>query len=91
MVLKQLLGYEQHGLTSIHIDNMLALKIINENMLPTEQTRHIDIQYFTIQDWREDSTIIMQHIPGIINPSNDLTKPLSNVLHESHFRCIMGH
>ena len=41
MVLKQL-GYEQHGPTSIHIDNMLALKIINENMLLTKQTQHID-------------------------------------------------
>ena len=66
MVLKQL-GYEQHGPTPIHIDNMSALKIINKNMLPTEQTRHIDIRYFTIQDWREEGTIIMQHIPSIIS------------------------
>ena len=42
MVLKQI-GYEQNGPTSIRINNMLALKLINENMLPTEQTRHIDI------------------------------------------------
>ena len=73
MVLKQL-GYAQHGPTSIHIDNMSALKIINKNTFPTKQTQHIDIQYFTIQDWREEATIIMQHIPGIINLSNDLLK-----------------
>ena len=42
MVLKQL-GYEQHGPTSIHINNMLALKINNENTSPTKQTRHMDI------------------------------------------------
>ena len=70
---------------------MLELKIINENISPTKQTRHIDIQYFTIQDWREEGTIIMQHIPGIINPSDNLMKPLGYVLHARHYRCIMGH
>ena len=35
MVLKQL-GYKQSAPTPIHIDNILALKIINDNMSPTE-------------------------------------------------------
>ena len=50
MVLKQL-GYEETNPTPICIDNVSALKIINENTFPTECTRHIDIQYFAIQDW----------------------------------------
>ena len=33
----------------------------------------------------------MKHIPGIINPSDDLTKPLGWVLHARHVRRIMGH
>ena len=37
MLLKQL-RYENHGPTPIQIDNMSALKIINKNMSPTEQT-----------------------------------------------------
>ena len=74
MVLKQL-GYEQKSPTPIHIDNMSTLLIINNNISPTECTRHLDIRYFSIQDWREAGDIIMEHIPGILNPSDDLTKP----------------
>ena len=49
MVLKQL-GYEQSDPTPIHIDIMSALKIIYDNTSLTEQTWHMDIQYFSIQD-----------------------------------------
>ena len=33
----------------------------------------------------------MVHIPGILNPSDDLTKPLGWVLHSRHCRRLMGH
>ena len=33
----------------------------------------------------------MRHIPGIINPSDDLTKAFGWVLHALHARCGMGH
>lgn len=33
----------------------------------------------------------MKHLPGIINPSDALTKPLSWVLHHRHVRRAMGH
>lgn len=89
MVLKQL-GYEQKSPTPIYIDNMSALQVINNNASPLKCTRHSDIQNFAIQDWREDSDIIMEHIPGILNPSNDLTKPLGYVLHACHCQQIMG-
>ena len=90
MILKQL-GYEQKKPTPIHIDNMSALQIINNNTSPTERTRHLDIRYYAIQDWREAGDIIMEHIPGILNPSDGFTKPLGYVLHARHCRRIMGH
>ena len=49
MVLKQL-GYEQPQTTVIHIDNISALKIINDNTSPTERTCHMDFCYFVIQE-----------------------------------------
>ena len=49
-----------------------------------ERSRHIDIQHFAIQDWAEAGDIIMRHIPGIINPPDDLTKPLGWILHSRH-------
>ena len=86
------LGFEQQGPTPIYIDNEPALRIINDNSTPTERVRHVAIRYFALQDWcRIDKSIIMVHIPGIINPSDAYTKPLGAVLHCRHCRRIMGH
>ena len=58
--------------------------------IPTDRSRHILIQFFAIQDWK-DAGDIMRHIPGIINPFDDLTKPLGWVLHSRHARHLIGH
>ena len=84
------LGFPQLDPTPIFEDNMSAIKMINSRV-PTERSRHIDIQHFAIQDWKDAGDIVMRHIPGIINPSDDLTKPLGWVLHSRHARRIMGH
>ena len=65
--------------------------LYNSNTSPTERTRHLDIRYYAIQDWREAGDIVMEHIPGVLNPSDDLTKPLGYILHARHCRQIMGH
>ena len=90
MLLKQL-GYEQLNPTPIYIDNLPALKMINDNTSPTDRTRHIDIRYFAIQDWRLEGDIIMVHIKGVLNLSDAETKPLGYVLHNRHCRRMMGH
>ena len=51
----------------------------------------LDIRYFALQDWKADGDIEMVHIPGIVNPSDDLTKPLGWILHEQHCQQTMGH
>ncbi len=89
-VLKEM-GFPQDGPTDIYIDNEPALKIINDNTSPTERTRHMNIRFFSLQDWRIDKEIIMTHIPGTLNPSDDLTKGLAYVLHARHCRRYMGH
>ena len=75
---------------AIYEDNTSTIDIINSS-IPTEHAWHIYIQYFVIQDWKEWGCIKLIHIPGILNPSNDLTKPLGWVLHSRHCRCFMGH
>ena len=84
------LGFPQRDPTPIYDDNKSAILMINSRV-PTERSRHIDIQHFAIQDWKEAGHIEMFHIPGIINPSDDLTKPLGWVLHGRHSRRLMGH
>ena len=61
MVMKQL-GYKQQSATSIYINNMSALQMINENTAPTDQCHHVDIRYWALQDWAyTDKTLIMRH------------------------------
>ena len=74
----------------MYCDNESAIKMINAR-IPTERSRHILIQFFAIQDWKEAGDIILQHIPGIINPSDALSKPVGWILHSRHCRRLMGH
>jgi len=84
------LGFPPKGPTVMYCDNQSAINMINARV-PTERSRHIDIQHFTIQDWKESGAIVMEFISGIINPSDDITKPLGWVLHDRHARHVMGH
>ncbi len=78
------------GPTRMLIDNLAALHMINENR-PTPRARHIEIQHFAIQEWRKQGDLIMEHLSGILNPSDDMTKALGWVLHSRHCRRSMGH
>ena len=64
--------------------------MINEDR-PTPRARHIEIQHFAIQEWRKQGDVIMEHLSGILNSSDDLTKALGWVLHSRHARRSMGH
>jgi len=66
--------FAQLGPTPIYEDNESCIKMINAR-IPTARSRHIDIQHFAIQDWKDAGDIVMRHIPGIISPPDDLTKP----------------
>ena len=84
------LGFPQDTPTCLFCDNQSAINMVNAKV-PTERSRHIAIQHFAIQDWKEAGDIVLEFIPGTINPSDDLTKPLGWVLHERHARRTMGH
>ena len=88
-VLKDL-GLEQVEPTPLCEDNKSTMLIVNNDM-PAERTRHVDIRFFAIQDWKKDKSIELLHVPGILNPSDDLTKPLGWVPHARHCRRAMGH
>ena len=70
------LGFKQEEPTPIYEDNKPTIDIV-ASQKPTERTRHIDIRFFAIQDWiHKTKDVTLSHIPGVINPSDDLTKPL---------------
>jgi hypothetical protein len=84
------LGFPQVGPTVLYGDNLSSIAMVNSNR-PTNCSCHIDIQYFAIQQWRENLEIILRHIPGVINPSDAGTKALGWILHHRHVRRSMGH
>ena len=68
------LGFPCNGPTPIYEVNAPTIDIVNSSA-PTEYAWHIYIQYFVIQGWKEWGYIQIIHIPGILNFSDDLTKP----------------
>jgi hypothetical protein len=72
------LGFPQTEPTQLFENIIAAIKMMNVSR-PTPRSRHIDIQYFVIQDWKEASDILLLHIPGINIPSNDPTKALCHL------------
>jgi hypothetical protein len=79
------LGFPPSGPTLLYEDNKAAINMVNANW-PTERSRHIDIQHFAIQEWRQRGDIKLAHIPGVINPADAQTKPLGWILHHLHVR-----
>ena len=76
--------------TRMLIDNIAALMMINERR-PTPRARHLSIQSFAIQEWKEQGDITMEHVGGNINAADDLTKALSWVLKTRHCLRAMGY
>ena len=83
------LGFAEKKPTQVYIDNSAAIDMINENK-PTQRSRHIDIQLFAIQEWRENEELTVVHIPGILNPADVLTKPLGPTLFHRHVTRMLG-
>jgi hypothetical protein len=84
------LGFAQTSPTVLYSDNLSSIAMVDSNR-PTDRSRHIDIQYFAIQQWRENFEIVLRHIAGVINPSDAGTKALGWILHSRHVRRSMGH
>ena len=70
-------------------DNQAAIMMANAKK-PTERSRHIDIQYFALQEWKQRGIVLLDHIAGTVNPSDALTKALGWVLHRRHCTRLMG-
>ena len=84
------LSFPPSGPTPIYEDSKSVIQIIN-HCIPTEHSHHIDIQLFGIQSWTENGDLIMCNLPGVVNPSDDLTKYLGWILHACHTCHTMGH
>ena len=59
-ILKEL-GFAQKGASPIFEDNAAAIMMANQNR-PTERTRHVDIQFFALQEWVQNGKVKLYHI-----------------------------
>jgi hypothetical protein len=84
------LGFPPTSPTPTYMDNLFAIQNINARRR-IERTLHIEIQAFAIRDWTDQGDDLLHHIPGVINPSDSLTKPTGWIDHSRHCRRIMGH
>ena len=84
------LNRKQIGPSRISEDNKAAIMMVNQQR-PTTRTRHIDTQWFAIQEWKETGEIIMEYIKTGCNPSDAVTKALGTVLHHRHSWRSMGY
>ena len=83
------LGRRQIGPSPIAEDNKAAIMMVNQQR-PTTRTRHIDTQWFAIQEWKKLGEIYLLYIKTGDNPSDALTKALGTVLHHRHCLRAMG-
>jgi hypothetical protein len=63
--------------------------IVNDER-PTNRTRHVDVQFFAVQQWRQKGYIKAQRLAGPINPADSMTKPTPFSTYALHTRYIMG-
>ena len=82
------IGFEQQGATKVYVDNIPAIMMGN-NHTPTPRARHIDVQYFALQELVQAKIVILKHVMGIVNPSDAMTKHLGWVLHNRHVHRMM--
>lgn len=68
----------------IKVDNKAAIAMAYNPVLQAK-TKHIDIPVHHIRDEVKKGKISVEHISGIANPADILTKPLSPVLHQ---KCV---
>ena len=84
------LGFTHDSPTLIYEYNDPTIGMVNSS-ISTERTRHIYVMLFDTQGYKEAGDIIINHVPSIINPADDINKLLVWVLNFSHARYIIGY
>ena len=83
------LHINQENATLLYEDNKGALLMANAQM-PTRRTRHMEIKYFSLQDWIEEDLILLHTVESSKNIADTFTKQLGRNLFHKHNDTVMG-
>jgi len=84
------LGLPQCNATILFEDNTGALMMANAQQ-PTRRTRHMDIKYFALLDWKKQDLLQLHQISTHDNAADTMTKPLTRQLFYRHRDTYMGY
>lgn len=71
-------------------DNKACIMMVNQGRT-TNCTRHLAIQWFAIQEWKQNRDIEVFYIPSADNSADNNTKGLLVALHQHQPCRAMGH
>ena len=83
------LGRKQTKPSLLLEDNKAAIAMVNQGR-PTDRARHIDVQWFAIQEWKRSGIVKMRYTPSALNSADAMTKALGSVLSTRHAYRAMG-
>ncbi|KAL7502067.1 hypothetical protein ACHAXN_000155 [Cyclotella atomus] len=83
------LDIPQDAATTLYEDNEGATTMANAGK-PTPRSRHINTNFYAIQEWVECDLVILQRIDTSINLADPLTKSLNRILFHRHRDFNMG-
>jgi hypothetical protein len=84
------IGIKQLKATPIYCDNEGAKKVATATGT-TKRLRHVDIQYFAVQQWQRNEELEVMKIHTTVNAADLMTKGLQKKLHERHTDRMMGY
>jgi len=69
---------KQHSPNTIFTDNLGAIALTKGQPYSHQRSKHIDIRFHFV---RKETTIVYQHIRGVENPADVMTKSLPKTNH----------
>ena len=85
----QHLGFNLSTPTRIYEDNTVTI-VVSNNERTTKGLRHVDLRHFAILDWVKNGDMTLKSMSTSENLSDELTKPVGNILYSSHSDTLLG-
>jgi hypothetical protein len=87
MLLKEVTGIHDIEVPYLRMDSSGAEAVIKYETI-SNKTKHVRYTYHFIRDLYMKGDIFVEHVPGVANPADALTKPVDKLKHKRHIGAI---